>query len=231
MPGCRRRERRRVQEQQAAVLDERVDAGHQVGPPHVARRAAAGRVDDRDAVRRRVGEDVARARRGRRCRAATMCTSTGRPLRALTMPPTSQPPSSACDDARVAAVLAAASVRQRVEQAQVEGVADVEVVVAVVVVELARARARCWPRSAPRSSRPVLPRLLPSVYCTFSAEAVGRAARQRQHHRVVAVVAAAGLVVDLGVRVLHAGDVAGGVALHDRELADDERRCSPGSGW
>ena len=34
---------------------------------------------------------------------------------------------------------------------------------------------------------------------------------------------AAGLVVDFGVRILHAGDVARGVALHDRELADDER--------
>ena len=37
-----------------------IDAGDEVGPAHVARGAAAGRVDDRHAIRRRVGEDVPR---------------------------------------------------------------------------------------------------------------------------------------------------------------------------
>ena len=71
------------------------DAGDQVRPPGRARDAAAGRVDDRRAIRRRVQEHVARAvdvddvgtrdqdvdRAGRCARSA--------------MPPTLQPPFSA----------------------------------------------------------------------------------------------------------------------------------------
>ena len=49
----RRREGRRVEEQQPAVLDEGIDAGNEVRTARAARRAAAGRVDDGRAVRRR----------------------------------------------------------------------------------------------------------------------------------------------------------------------------------
>ena len=47
----RRRERRRVQEQQPPSLMYGSTPGTRFGPPHVARRAAARRVDDRRAVR------------------------------------------------------------------------------------------------------------------------------------------------------------------------------------
>ena len=94
MPGCGVANAAGIQEQQAAVVDERIHARNQIGPPHVARGAAAGRVDDRDAVGRRVREDVPGG-----VAIDDVGTDdlhvTGRPLRALTMPPTSQPPSSA----------------------------------------------------------------------------------------------------------------------------------------
>ena len=66
----RRGERRRVDVEQPAVLDDRVHARDEVGPPRGAREAAAGRVDHRRAVRRRVQEHGARRHRRRRCRDA-----------------------------------------------------------------------------------------------------------------------------------------------------------------
>ena len=102
--------------------------------------------------------------------------------------------------------------------------AHIEIVVAVVVVEIARGRASCyrrwWPRSIPRCCRCCGD----GVYCAFIDSPLRRAPGQPELHRVVALVAAAPLVVDFRIRVLHARDVAGGVAHGNRELPDHDGR-------
>ena len=104
--------------------------------------------------RRRARAAGARPCRGRRRRAASPGRRCGRPLRALTIAPTSQPPSNACATPLTSRrQLPAAAERQRVQRADVEGVPHVERVVADVVVEIVERDARCWPPSALRSSR------------------------------------------------------------------------------
>ena len=133
------------------------------------------------------------------------------------------------DAADAPSALEGALARDVVERAEVERVADVEVVVAEVVLEV-----RDVPRvvaggdgfvRAAGDARAVAERVL-----AVQGEPVRRTAREPQLHRVVAVVPAAGLVVDFSVGPLDAGD--GGArahragqhlavrAGHDVELAD-----------
>ena len=164
----RRREGGGVQEQEAAVLDERIDAGNQIGPPHVTRRAAARHVDDGRAPRRRVGEyaagrvlvDDVRADDLHRHRQAA-----ARVDDAADVPAAEQ---RVGQDAAVAAVLAPATVRHRVEHAQVERLADVEVVVAFLVLDSSSVRA-LFPAVFASFDPPDVPRLRPSLYWTLIA--------------------------------------------------------------
>ena len=93
-PRLRGRERRRVQEDQPAVLDERIHARNHIRSARAARGAAARNVDHRRQTRRRVVEHVPRGIDkddvGR-----VMSTGIGTPLRPLKMPPISQPPAHA----------------------------------------------------------------------------------------------------------------------------------------
>ena len=127
---------------------------------------------DRHAIRRRVGEDVAGGVDDRRCRGRVI-EHVDRQAAARVDDAADVPPAEhrlftpACADA------AAAAVRQLIEQAQVERVADVEVVVAVVVVEVARASRALLPAVSASFDPPVLPVLRPSVYCTFIDRPLG----------------------------------------------------------
>ena len=116
----RRRERRRIQEEQTAVLDERIDAGHEVRTAHVAAGAAAGRVDDRRATRRGVVEHVAR-----RIDVDDVVAGDLHFHR--------QAAARVEDAAERPSALQRAGARRVVERAEVERVAHVEEVVAVLV--------------------------------------------------------------------------------------------------
>ena len=207
MPGSGAANAAGLRIQQPAVLDERVDAGHEVGTPHVARRAATGRIDDRNTTdcRTRVVETGGRVaiedvRPGHehvdrhaaaRVDDATHVPATEHRLReAARIAPNFRPSPKGSEYIRLtlnvwrtSKLLYPSSYSNSVFGARVVGRRIRSVGAAGRAVALAE-------------------RVL-----HVHREPLRRPAVQGEHQRVVAVMAAAGLEVDLGVRVLHAGDV------------------------
>ncbi len=100
--------------------------------------------------------------------------------------------------------------------------AHVEVVVPVFVLELVEG-ARVVGRRIRSVGAARGPVALAERVLHVHRKALRRATVQGEHQRVVAVMAAAGLEIDLGVRILDTSDLSGRIASDDRELANDER--------
>ena len=187
-----------------SCVDERIHARNEIRPPHVARVAAIRRVDHRRPAGRRVVEHVAGGIDVDHVR--TRDADVNRQAAARVDDAADVPAAEDASATPSATCSRPAAVRNLVERAEVERMADVEGVVAECRSRNPRASARALPTVSASFDPLVLPKLRDSVYCAFNDRPLDGPARQPELQRVVVVVAAARLRVDFGVRILHAGD-------------------------